>query len=189
MPLQPQSQPQTQRQSTSPSKKRKNPDASTTSTMQHDLKIQTPKDRAWPLLTAKKASRDTKLRADLHALHEGSRIRTSGGVFEVSLVAVNIPKSTVECGRGWGSGEEAGVGGVCEDTADVPANANDAAVNGNDITTKRTTTAPVGLFTYAGAGRLCECCCCSIRVNIISIVESGSISIKLKLNRQRRLHR
>ncbi|KIJ42662.1 hypothetical protein M422DRAFT_31236 [Sphaerobolus stellatus SS14] len=50
------------------------------------------------LIAAKKANRDTKLRADLDALHEGSRIRirTSGGVFEVSLVAVNSAKSTVE---------------------------------------------------------------------------------------------
>ncbi|KIJ42689.1 hypothetical protein M422DRAFT_254129 [Sphaerobolus stellatus SS14] len=45
-----------------------------------------------------KATYDTKLHADLDALHEGSRIRirTSGGVFEVSLVAVNTSKSPAE---------------------------------------------------------------------------------------------
>ncbi|KIJ42711.1 hypothetical protein M422DRAFT_170744, partial [Sphaerobolus stellatus SS14] len=53
------------------------------------------------LIAAKKATRDTKLRAELDALREGSRIRirTSGGVF-----AVNTTKWTVEVI--WGGGAE-----------------------------------------------------------------------------------
>ncbi|KIJ42696.1 hypothetical protein M422DRAFT_254137 [Sphaerobolus stellatus SS14] len=71
---------------------------------------------------------------------------------------------------------------VCEDTADVPANANDTAEPAAKLTrigngtTTRTTTVPVSLFTCASADILCECCCYYILVNIIRIVGLGSVS-------------
>ncbi|KIJ46965.1 hypothetical protein M422DRAFT_45900 [Sphaerobolus stellatus SS14] len=62
---------------------------------------------------SKKASKDAKVRADLEALTPSSRvrIRTSSGVFEVSLVVVNTQISTLtvlwdngtHCEFKWGS--------------------------------------------------------------------------------------
>ncbi|KIJ39680.1 hypothetical protein M422DRAFT_174852 [Sphaerobolus stellatus SS14] len=49
------------------------------------------------LIAQKKASKDAKVCSDLAALTPGSRIRlrTSSGVFELSLVVVNAQKSTL----------------------------------------------------------------------------------------------
>ncbi|KIJ23111.1 hypothetical protein M422DRAFT_170170, partial [Sphaerobolus stellatus SS14] len=65
------------------------------------------------LIAQKKASKDAKVRSDLavHTPDSQIRIRTSSGVFEVSLVVVNTQKSTLtvlwdngtHCEFKWGS--------------------------------------------------------------------------------------